>query len=102
MTKEEIKILLDREKATTAPADDLRQSLNEVICKYDLEPAEVLHIMGRLAAGYINLVNKSMPDLRDKDLAEAEFLGTLTFYLSSLDAQDVRQEMEKEERRNVN
>lgn len=94
--------LLKEERDTSVAAELLRQKLNDLIARYQLSGAAVIHMLARLSAGYIHQLQQAYDQQGADVVVEEDFQQMLTAYLTSLDMSDVAGEMEKMEREKLN
>lgn len=97
-----IKDLTTHCQGTEPAAEDLRVALNDIIARYQLHPAVVLSLLARLSAGYIHLAQKVYNQTHDDVVVEEDFQNMLVAHLTSLDMNDVANEMEKMKREELN
>ena len=97
-----IEDLTNHWQGTEPAAEDLRVALNDIISRYQLHPAVVLSLLARLSAGYIHLAQKVYNQTHDDVVVEEDFQNMLTAHLTSLDMDDVANEMEKMKRQELN
>lgn len=98
-------LLLDLASHTegTGPvAEDLRVALNDIIARYQLHPSVVLSLLARLSAGYIHLTQKLYNQTHGDVVVEEDFHNMLVASLTSLDMSDVKREMEKMKKEQLN
>lgn len=99
--KETLHELALMEMASGIGTEELKVKLNEVIQKYRLQPAAVLAMLARLAAGYIHILQEhSAPEKHDE--IENKFTFMLEDYLADMDLVDVGKTMEKINRMEAN
>lgn len=92
--KETLHELALMEMAAGIGAEEVKAKLNEVIQKYNLQPAAVLAMLARLAAGYIHILQEhAAPEKHDE--IENKFTFMLEDYLADMDLVDVGKTMEK-------
>ena len=99
---EVIKDLTTHCQGTEPAAEDLRVALNDIIARYKLHPAVVLSLLARLSAGYIHLAQKVYNQTHDDVVVEEDFQNMLVAHLTSLDMDDVANEMEKMKKEQLN
>lgn len=99
---EVIKDLTTHYQGTEPAAEDLRVALNDIIARYKLHPAVVLSLLARLSAGYIHLAQKVYNQTHDDVVVEEDFHNMLVATLTSLDMDDVANEMEKMKKEQLN
>lgn len=87
--------LLNEEKTTTPATEQMRQKFNAIIAKHQLSGMEVLHILARISAGYINHLQRAYTKQGIEVDIEEEFQKRMTVYLTALDMNDVVDEMGK-------
>ena len=94
--------LMKEERDTGVAAELLRQKLNDLIARYQLSGAAVIHMLARLSAGYIHQLQQAYDQQGADVVVEEDFQQMLTAYLTSLDMGDVTGEMEKIRREKLN
>ena len=94
--------LMKEERDTSVAAELLRQKLNDLIARYQLSGAAVIHMLARLSAGYIHQLQLAYNQQGADVVVEEDFQQMLTAYLTSLDMSDVAGEVEKMEREKLN
>lgn len=94
--------LMKEERDTGVAAELLRQKLNDLIARYQLSGAAVIHMLARLSAGYIHQLQQAYDQQGADVVVEEDFQQMLTAYLTSLDMSDVAGEMEKLQREKLN
>ena len=94
--------LMKEERDTGVAAELLRQKLNDLIARYQLSGAAVIHMLARLSAGYIHQLQQAYDQQGADVVVEEDFQQMLTAYLTSLDMSDVTGEMEKIRREKLN
>ena len=94
--------LMKEERDTNIAADLLRQKLNDLIARYQLSGAAVIHMLARLSAGYIHQLQQAYDQQGADVVVEEDFQQMLTAYLTSLDMSDVAGEVEKIKREKLN
>ena len=94
--------LMKEERDTSVAAELLRQKLNDLIARYQLSGAAVIHMLARLSAGYIHQLQQAYDQQGADVVVEEDFQQMLTAYLTSLDMSDVAGEMEKIKREKLN
>ena len=94
--------LMKEERDTSVAAELLRQKLNDLIARYQLSGAAVIHMLARLSAGYIHQLQQAYNQQAADVVVEEDFQQMLTAYLTSLDMSDVAGEMEKIKKQNIN
>lgn len=94
--------LMKEERDTDIAADLLRQKLNDLIARYQLSGAAVIHILARLSAGYIHQLQQVYNQQGANVVVEEDFQNILTAYLTSLDMGDVAGEIEKMKKKELN
>ena len=94
--------LMKEERDTGVAAELLRQKLNDLIARYQLSGAAVIHMLARLSAGYIHQLQQAYDQQGADVVVEEDFQQMLTAYLTSLDMSDVAGEMEKIKREKLN
>lgn len=94
--------LMKEERDSDIAADLLRQKLNDLIARYQLSGAAVIHILARLSAGYIHQLQQVYNQQGANVVVEEDFQNILTAYLTSLDMGDVAGEMEKMKKEKLN
>ena len=94
--------LMKEERDTSVAAELLRQKLNDLIARYQLSGAAVIHMLARLSAGYIHQLQQAYDQQGADVVVEEDFQQMLTAYLTSLDMSDVAGEMEKIRREKLN
>lgn len=94
--------LMKEERDSDIAADLLRQKLNDLIARYQLSGAAVIHILARLSAGYIHQLQQVYNQQGANVVVEEDFQNILTAYLTSLDMGDVAGEIEKMKKEKLN
>ena len=94
--------LMKEERDTSVAAELLRQKLNDLIARYQLSGAAVIHMLARLSAGYIHQLQQAYDQQGADVVVEEDFQQMLTAYLTSLDMSDVAGEVEKIRREKLN
>ena len=94
--------LMKEERDSDIAADLLRQKLNDLIARYQLSGAAVIHILARLSAGYIHQLQQAYNQQGANVVVEEDFQNILTAYLTSLDMGDVAGEIEKMKKEKLN
>ena len=94
--------LMKEERDTSVAAELLRQKLNDLIARYQLSGAAVIHMLARLSAGYIHQLQQAYDQQGADVVVEEDFQQMLTAYLTSLDMSDVAGEVEKIKREKLN
>ena len=94
--------LMKEERDTGVAAELLRQKLNDLIARYQLSGAAVIHMLARLSAGYIHQLQQAYDQQGADVVVEEDFQQMLTAYLTSLDMSDVAGEVEKMQREKIN
>lgn len=94
--------LFQQEQHLAPAAERLRRSVNDIIDHYGLNGTDVLAILARLCAAYIQQLQKTFNAAGADELAEETFQSILTAYLTSLDMNDVAGEVEKIKRERLN
>jgi hypothetical protein len=94
--------LMKEERDTSVAAELLRQKLNDLIARYQLSGAAVIHMLARLSAGYIHQLQQAYNQQGADVVVEEDFQQMLTAYLTSLDMSDVQSEIEKIRKQNLN
>ena len=94
--------LMKEERDTGVAAELLRQKLNDLIARYQLSGAAVIHMLARLSAGYIHQLQQAYDQQGADVVVEEDFQQMLTAYLTSLDMSDVAGEMDKIKREQLN
>lgn len=94
--------LMKEERDTNFAAELLRQKLNDLISRYQLSGAAVIHLLSRLTAGYIHQLQHFYDEQGANVVVEEDFQQMLTAYLTSLDMGDVADEMEQMKNKRVN
>ena len=94
--------LMKEERDTGVAAELLRQKLNDLIARYQLSGAAVIHMLARLSAGYIHQLQLAYNQQGADVVVEEDFQQMLTAYLTSLDMGDVTGEMEKMKNKELN
>ena len=94
--------LMKEERDSDIAADLLRQKLNDLIARYQLSGAAVIHILARLSAGYIHQLQQVYNQQGANVVVEEDFQNILTAYLTSLDMGDVAGEIEKMKKERLN
>ena len=87
--------LLNEEKTTTPATEQMRQKFNAIIAKHQLSGMEVLHMLARISAGYINHLQRAYTKQGIEVVIEEEFQKRMTVYLTALDMNNVVEEMGK-------
>ena len=95
-----LKDMLTHEEGTSA--EDLRVALNDIIAKHQLHSSVVISLLARLSAGYIHLTQKYYDRLHADVVVEEDFQNILTAHLTELDMSDVKDEIEKIKKENLN
>ena len=83
-------------------AEDLRQALNGIIGRYNLHASVVISLLARLSAAYIHVAQYHYDKLGADEVVEEDFQNFLTATLTSIDMADVKREMEKIKKENLN
>ena len=94
--------LMNEERDSNFAAELLRHKLNDLIARYQLSGAAVIHMLARLSAGYIHQLQQAYDQQGADVVVEEDFQQMLTAYLTSLDMNDVAGEMEKIRREKLN
>ena len=95
-----LKDMLAHEEGTAA--EELRVALNDIIAKHQLHASVVISLLARLSAGYIHLTQKYYNSLNADVVVEEDFQNILTAHLTELDMSDVKDEVEKIKKENLN
>ena len=83
-------------------AEDLRQALNGIIGRYKLHPSLVISLLARMSAAYIHVAQYHYNKLGADEVVEEDFQNFLTATLTDLDMSDVKREMDKIKKENLN
>ena len=75
--------------------DQLLLSLNSLISEHNLNGADILAVLSRLAAAHIHAVQSKCNSPEEKDAVESLFNKMLQHDLAIFDIQDVQREVEK-------
>ncbi len=94
--------LMKEERDTGVAAELLRQKLNDLIARYQLSGAAVIHMLARLSAGYIHQLQQAYDQQGADVVVEEDFQNMLNAQLTDLDMSDVAGEMEKIKREKLN
>ena len=95
-----LKDMLAHEEGTAA--EELRVALNDIIAKHQLHASVVISLLARLSAGYIHLTQKYYDRLHADVIVEEDFQNILTAHLTELDMSDMKDEVEKIKREELN
>lgn len=83
-------------------AEDLRQAVNGIICRYNLHASVVVSLLARLSAAFIHVAQYHYNELGVDEVVEEDFQNFLTATLTDLDMSDVKREMDKIKKENLN
>ena len=83
-------------------SEELRQRLNEVIANHQMSGEAVLAMLARITAGYIHQMQRAYDHAGADEVVEESFQTMLTAFLTDFDMSDVRQEIDKIKREQVN
>jgi hypothetical protein len=95
-----LKDMLAHEEGTAA--EELRMALNDIIAKHQLHASVVISLLARLSAGCIHITQKYYNSLNADVVVEEDFQNMLTAHLTDLDMSDVKEEIEKIKREELN
>ena len=87
---------------TEPAAEDLLDSLNAIIGKYQLHASVVVSLLARLSAAYIHVAQKYYNDIHADVVVEEDFQNMLTAHLTDLDMSDVMGELERMKNKQLN
>lgn len=94
--------LMNEERDSNFAAELLRHKLNDLIARYQLSGATVIHMLARLSAGYIHQLQQAYNQQGADVVVEEDFQQMLTAYLTSLDMSDVAGEVETMRNKELN
>ena len=93
----------EKDREIVRVADELRKRLSLMIQTQDLEAVVVLGAMARLSATCIHMIQELFNRYGGNDFViEEDFHDMLTAYLTSLDMDDVKAEIEKISKEQLN
>ena len=83
-------------------SEELRQRLNEVIANHQMSGEAVLAMLDRISAGYIHQMQRIYDQSGAEVIVEENFQNMLTAFLTDFDMSDVKTEMDKIKREQLN
>ena len=83
-------------------SEELRQRLNEVIANHQMSGEAVLAMLARISAGYIHQMQCIYDQAGAEVIVEENFQNMLTAFLTDFDMSDVKTEMDKIKREQLN
>ena len=86
--------ILKEQEYITPAAEEMRQYLNEVVSTHNLSGTQVLLMMSRLSAAYIQSLKKHFYNEETKEAVEALFYDSLAAHLSLASLKDRQQNVE--------
>lgn len=101
-TKDILNNIFSMGKKIHPAAEALRVKLNEIIAEQQLDAHAVSMALAYLAAGYVHQIKQMYDDPDTHDTIEDLFIGNFKMFLGMLDATDVRNEVEKMRREELN
>lgn len=101
-TEEMLQNLFSMGKKIYPIAESLRVKLNAIIAEQQVDAHAVSMALAYLAAGYVHQIKQMYDDPDTHDTIEDLFIGNFKMFLGMLDATDVRNEVEKMKREELN
>lgn len=86
--------ILKEQEYITPAAEEMRQYLNEVVSTHNLSGTQVLLMMSRLSAAYIQSLKKHFYNEEAKEAVEVLFYDSLAAHLSLVSLKDRQQNIE--------
>ncbi len=83
-------------------SEELRQRLNEVIASHQMSGEAVLAMLAHISAGYIHQMQRIYDQTGAEVVVEENFQNMLTAFLTDFDMSDVKTEMDKIKREQLN
>jgi len=83
-------------------SEELRQRLNEVIASHQMSGEAVLAMLAHISAGYIHQMQRIYDHAGAEVVVEEHFQNMLTAFLTDFDMSDVKTEMDKIKREQLN
>lgn len=69
-------------------SEELRQALNSIMSRHNLEPASTLFILARITAAYIHQTQKAYDNMGAEEVIEELYQQMLTSHLTDMDMSD--------------
>ena len=101
-TKDILNNIFSMGKKIHPAAEALRVKLNEIIADQQLDAHAASMALAYLSAGYVRQIKQMYDDPDTHDTIEDLFIGNFKMFLGMLDATDVRNEVEKMKREELN
>lgn len=95
-----IQDMLMQDEGTSA--EELRVALNDIIARHQLHASVVIFLLARLSAAYIHLTQKYYNQQHADVVVEEEFQKLLVANLTGITIKEVKEEMEKIKREELN
>ncbi len=70
-------------------SEELRQALNSIMSRHNLEPASTLFILARITAAYIHQTQKAYNRMGVEEVIEELYQKMLTSHLTDMDMSDI-------------
>ena len=86
--------IIKEQEYITPAAEEMRQYLNEVVSTHNLSGTQVLLMMSRLSAAYIQSLKKHFYNEEAKEAVETLFYDSLAAHLSLVSLKDRQQNVE--------